>query len=81
MDQVTQQNAVMVEEAAMAANNLEMHAQTLEQITAKFIFNEKSVQAESDQKNNLKTPRLSSPSVIRTTGKSHNSQEENWETF
>ncbi len=81
MDQVTQQNAVMVEEAALAANNLEMHAEALEKITAKFIFNEKSILIEHDQKNSLKTPRLSSPMTDRMTGNIKNASDDNWETF
>lgn len=87
MDQVTQQNAVMVEEAALAANNLEMHAEALEKITAKFIFNEKSILIEHDQKNSLnqinslKTPRLSSQTTDRMIGNSNSSSEDNWETF
>lgn len=81
MDQVTQQNAVMVEEAAMAANNLEMHAEALEKITAKFVFNENAIHIEHDQKKSIKTPRLSSPVSIPKPMKGKNSQEENWETF
>lgn len=87
MDQVTQQNAVMVEEAALAANNLEMHAEALEKITAKFVFNEKSILIEHDQqsglnqKNSLKTPRLSSPATDRMIGVSKSPSGDNWETF
>lgn len=40
MDLVTQQNAAMVEEAAMAAGELEMQSDALENLVAQFVLNE-----------------------------------------
>jgi methyl-accepting chemotaxis protein len=81
MDQVTQQNAVMVEEAAVAANNLELQAETLEKIVSKFKINEQSAQGQQVTVRNTSSPRLPAISVKRSAVISKNTDEGHWETF
>ena len=45
MDLVTQQNAAMVEEAAMAAGDLEAQSDALERLVAQFRLNQESTVA------------------------------------
>jgi len=81
MDHVTQQNASMVEEAALASSNLEAQTESLEKIVGKFSLNEKDVTADGEQK--IKTASYTAsttgnkvtPKIIPAL------QEEEWETF
>ncbi|MGG8471284.1 methyl-accepting chemotaxis protein [Rahnella sp. PAMC25617] len=81
MDHVTQQNASMVEEAALASSNLEAQTESLEKIVGKFSLNEKDVTADGEQK--IKTASYTAsttgnkviPKIIPAL------QGEEWETF
>lgn len=81
MDHVTQQNASMVEEAALASSNLEAQTESLEKIVGKFSLNEKDVTADGEQK--IKTASyMASTTGNKVTPKIIPAlQEEEWETF
>jgi uncharacterized phage infection (PIP) family protein YhgE len=72
MDLVTQQNAAMVEEAALAAGELESQSDSLEQLVAQFVLNREGVVAKKQQ------PEESTPSRHKVTIDKENAQ---WETF
>lgn len=79
MDQVTQQNAVMVEEAALAASNLETQSEALDNIVSEFIIKRPTNSAE--QKNDQKPARSNSASLKKEPELNKNVAEAQWETF
>jgi methyl-accepting chemotaxis protein len=86
MDEVTQQNAALVEEAAAAANSLESKAQGLIDATAKFKLTENSFTLKDEQSVDLKQAK--SP-ITNELPKKNNSRlkapttkpDEDWEEF
>ncbi|EPZ8122881.1 methyl-accepting chemotaxis protein [Yersinia enterocolitica] len=81
MDQVTQQNAAMVEEAALAANNLEVQSEALDSIVAKFIINQSGDENRVERERHKKTTRFSSAATKREPEMIKNTAEDQWETF
>ncbi|CNI74049.1 methyl-accepting chemotaxis protein [Yersinia mollaretii] len=81
MDQVTQQNAVMVEEAALAASNLETESEALDNIISEFVINKPMEDNGVERKRDKKSARFSSPSVKKEPEIIKNTAEAEWETF
>lgn len=81
MDQVTQQNAVMVEEAALAASNLETESEALDNIISEFVINKPIEDNGVERKRDKKSARFSSPSVKKEPEIIKNTAEAEWETF
>ncbi|WP_145520996.1 methyl-accepting chemotaxis protein [Yersinia mollaretii] len=81
MDQVTQQNAVMVEEAALAASNLETESEALDNIISEFVINKPMEDNGAERKRDKKSARFSSPSVKKEPEIIKNTAEAEWETF
>lgn len=81
MDQVTQQNAVMVEEAALAASNLETESEALDSIISEFVINKPMEDNGVERKRDKKSARFSSPSVKKEPEIIKNTAEAEWETF
>lgn len=81
MDQVTQQNAVMVEEAALAASNLETESEALDNIISEFVINKPIEDNGAERKRDKKSARFSSPSVKKEPEINKNVAEAEWETF
>ncbi len=73
MDLVTQKNSAMVEEAAVAASQLEMQTNELENLVAQFVLNETG-----DQENTVSTRTHSLKNYQPVTSPADNAQ---WETF
>lgn len=81
MDQVTQQNAVMVEEAALAASNLETESEALDNIISEFVINKPIEDNGAERKRDKKSSRFSSTSVKKEPEIIKNTAEAEWETF
>lgn len=81
MDQVTQQNAVMVEEAALAASNLETESEALDNIISEFVINKPIEDNGAERKRDKKSARFSSTSVKKEPEIIKNTAEAEWETF
>lgn len=81
MDQVTQQNAVMVEEAALAASNLETESEALDNIISEFVINKPIEDNGAERKRDKKSARFSSPSIKKEPEIIKNTAEAEWETF
>ncbi|WP_145572641.1 methyl-accepting chemotaxis protein [Yersinia mollaretii] len=81
MDQVTQQNAVMVEEAALAASNLETESEALDNIISEFVINKPMEDNGVERKRDKKSARFSSPSIKKEPEIIKNTAEAEWETF
>lgn len=76
MDQVTQQNAVMVEEAALAASNLETQSEALDSIVSEFIIEQSTnyTAQKSDQKR-------ANSALKKESELNKKEAEAQWETF
>lgn len=73
MDLVTQQNAAMVEEAAMASGELEMQSDALENLVSQFVLSD-APQREAVATSRVAAGRTFKPAVI-------DSDNDKWETF
>lgn len=80
MDQVTQQNAVMVEEAATAASSLETQTEALDNIISEFVLNP-SLHKNSELSNTLKPLRPNQETHKKDVEVNKNAVEAQWETF
>jgi methyl-accepting chemotaxis protein len=86
MDEVTQQNAALVEEAAAAAESLQSQANQLSARVSTFVLDDvkrasSSAEPKAPKKLNIETPKPSKPRITAKAVKPLTPEEDEWESF
>jgi methyl-accepting chemotaxis protein len=87
MDQVTQQNAAMVEEATAASHALTSEADTLSRLIARFELGDAKALAPTPAHSHAPTPNRAPVAAMKTVGvrggaaPAHATAEDNWDEF